>query len=765
VSRWIWLGVRLSLGSGRAGWARTVLMASGAAVGTLVVLAALAGSSAYGKQHERDQARTPTFPDLAASSKSREPVTGLTFGGGYDAIGARQLIRVAVGGATPASPLAPGLRAYPGPGEAIVSPALADLIRTDERARNRFPQRVVGLIGQAGLLAPDELYAYVGVAADDPYLVGRPPVTSFRGPGPWTIGPGPGDAFTPQRLAGVFFALFVLVPFGVFLASCARLSASTRDRRIAALRLLGVSARQAALVNAIETGVVAGAGTLTGYALLRLMVPLSGSWHIGRLRWYTMDLTLPVPVVALVLAITVAYAVGVGVLATRPARLAPLHVRRDAPARRPTLWRLVPLAAGATLSIVAVRGTDTDPVPTYLAYPGALILVGLGVPLAVPLLTWTVAGLVGRRPGTGASWQLAAARLRHSPSVAPRLVASLAAAVYVAGIGSLGATLVTDDLRTRTAVAGANRGAGFYQTTVADAHLADDLVRAGGTIIRTTSLPVLVDGAMNGILMADCASITAGYRLGPGESCVDGGSYRIEIADQFDAGQPPLAAGAEVRDPDGQWSFPVPRALLHLTPKIGYITNATLLITPASPVFHGSPPAADDWVDVLAPDPATGERIVALISATTPANFVQGGDRPESGVDGALVGTLLAAGLAISVGMGVAAFAVAAADRTVERRRESTTLTVIGTPARVVAASEVTYAAIPLVTGLTLATGAVVGMTLVLADVMTVNLTAVVDVVRPALWLSGAACLAGLLLVAAPAVIPRRVTPETLRRS
>ena len=97
-------------------------------------------------------------------------------------------------------------------------------------------------------------------------------MTGFGGRLRYAVGSStavPGRVQPGAGLVAIAFALFVLVPFGVFLGTCARLSATTRDRRIAALRLLGVSARQAAVVNAVETGVVAGGGALSGARVTR----------------------------------------------------------------------------------------------------------------------------------------------------------------------------------------------------------------------------------------------------------------------------------------------------------------------------------------------------------------------------------------------------------------------------------------------------------------------------------------------------------------
>ena len=60
------LGLRLSVGSGRAGLLRTALMSAGAALGVLVVLACLATVSVAEAQHARAEARSPVHTEGAA---------------------------------------------------------------------------------------------------------------------------------------------------------------------------------------------------------------------------------------------------------------------------------------------------------------------------------------------------------------------------------------------------------------------------------------------------------------------------------------------------------------------------------------------------------------------------------------------------------------------------------------------------------------------------------------------------------------------------
>ncbi|TDC83068.1 FtsX-like permease family protein [Micromonospora sp. KC606] len=758
MSRWIRLGIRLSLGSGRAGALRTVLMSSGAALGVLIVLSCLSAVSVATAQQQRAQARTPQYAEEGVPASAPLRIIEID-----DAIGDRPLRRTAVAGVVPGGPRPPGVAALPQPGEAVVSPALADLIRTDTRARERFPQRVVGTIGDIGLIAPDELWAYVGVRANDPHLRQQHAVLGFGAPlragfGSQLASP---DVFTPARITAVAFALFALVPLGVFLATCARLSASTRDRKIAALRLLGVSARQAALVNAVETGVVAIGGALLGVAAYAALAPLSPGWRIGRLHWFAADLTVPAAWLAAVLLTTVGYAVTVGVLATRSARVAPLAVRRGAPARRPGWWRTLPLLGG--LVAAALAGIDPLRLDTtdrgYLLVTG-LLVSGLGVPLALPALSYALAGLI-RRVGRAPVWlELAAARIRHTPAVAPRLVASLAVSLYVVGVGSVGVAAMANDTALMQS-SGDQRL--VYQTSGYDRGLTAELRRVPGIeALGVAVLEVTIAGEPAYALVAECAEVNRMFVVTPAKSCVDGGAYRL-AHDLI--GQPNApAADAPAVGADGL-DVPVLSRTLRVEERHGAGTAAfgSLLLTRGSPLLGGRNPEVD-LMTVVAQNPVAAERAARLVAARTPANLLSGHYAARQGFDSDLLLTILTAGLTVSFILCVGAFAVAAVDRTMERRRDSASLSVVGVSPRLVTASEVGFGGLPLAIGLVTAGLSAVVITASLARLLGVDAGVVLNRFASTLWLGAGALVVGLALIAVPAGVTQRITAEQLRR-
>lgn len=706
----IGLGLRLALGAGRAGWLRTVLMSCGAAAGVFVLLACLAGLSVAQAQQRRAEARSPVLAHQEAG--------GLRLIEINDVVGERPLRRIAVGGATAGSPRPPGLRRFPVPGEVVVSPALAALIRSDPRAAGRFPQRVSGTIGRAGLVAPDELRAYVGVAADDPRLTR---VRSFGGPltyagGGQTSADPRVYAASPGLALGV--ALFVLVPLGVFLATCARLSASVRDRRIAALRLLGISARQAARVNAVETGAVAAAGSLLGLLLYAVTAPLSQGWRIGRLHWYAADIGLPAAWLAGVCGLVVGFAMLVAVLATRAARTSPLEVRRDAPGRRPSGWRAVPL--GTALAAGAVAGLDTPLTPQAraLLLAVALLLTAAGLPLVVPLAGYAVAGHAER--STPLWLSLAGARLRHAPGDAPRLAAGLTAAIYLAGLGALGTVVAADTQAVPADFAWVDELP--YQLGNPGPALAAELRGVPGLVVMEVA-PVAAG------LAATCADFTEMYDLAAGDTCADGETYGLDFT----------ALGGP-RAPDGGLPALHPVRQRHAT---GY-SGARLLTGP------GRAPA-EVPVMLVAPDRVTAGRAAMLVARHDPAGAIDGDLGFRAGADEDLAATLLTAGMLTGFALGIGAFVVAIADRTVARRRDDAALAMAGVRPALLAWTETAYAAVPLLLGLALAALGTMATAVSLARVLGFGVGAVVRQAAAVGWLGGAATALALALIAAVA--------------
>jgi len=97
-------------------------------------------------------------------------------------------------------------------------------------------------------------------------------------------------------LAVIVAASVIMVPIWLFVATVTRLSAATREARLAAVRLAGGTQGQVRLLAGTEAGVGACIGSLLGIPLfLAVRTPLAGG-AIGGIHLFPSDLTPPLPI-------------------------------------------------------------------------------------------------------------------------------------------------------------------------------------------------------------------------------------------------------------------------------------------------------------------------------------------------------------------------------------------------------------------------------------------------------------------------------------
>ncbi|WP_217554125.1 FtsX-like permease family protein [Streptomyces sp. GbtcB6] len=276
------LGLRLLFGSGRGNRARFALMTLGGSIGVCCLAVVLTIPGILAAQDGRVAARQPVPPGQSATGVSGLPLWLER----TDPYGSTPLVRIFLARGTEAVAPPPGLKDMPDRGEVFVSPRLHELLRTEPGLAQRLPGREKGLIGPRGLARPEELVAYVGMSRGE--LSGGLPVTRFgkrEAPIP-TVDPSTLDILR-FTMVGI-----VLLPLAVFLSVCARLSAAERARRLAALRLLGMSAKEVQRVNAAETVAAAGVGALIGLGEYWILNQLFSRVGLPGFTWYPGDGTL-----------------------------------------------------------------------------------------------------------------------------------------------------------------------------------------------------------------------------------------------------------------------------------------------------------------------------------------------------------------------------------------------------------------------------------------------------------------------------------------
>ncbi|MFE6824526.1 ABC transporter permease [Streptomyces sp. NPDC057690] len=422
-SRDLGLGVRFAFGGGREGWIRAVLTAVGVGLGVAVLLLTTAVPNALSVRHDREQSR------LDWPFGSEQPVKGddtLLIAQADTTFRDKDVRGRLVEPEGARAPLPPGLSRFPAEGDMVVSPALKKLLAADGSAllRERLPYRVVGTIGESGLVGSQELAYYsgsTGLAANmEGYGATR--LKEFGNPDPSK------EETDPVLLLLVLVVIVVLLmPVAVFIAAAVRFGGERRDRRLAALRLIGSDGRMTRRIAAGEAMAGALLGLVLGTVFFLIGRQVAGSVEVMGISVWPSYLD-PSPALAALVALAVpAAAVLVTLFALRGVVIEPLGVVRTAkPARRRLWWRLLlPVGGFAMLYPMVGQGHTNGDFNQYLVSGGVvLILVGI-----TALLPWLVETVVSRLGSGGVAWQLAVRRLQLSSGTAARMVNGIAVAV------------------------------------------------------------------------------------------------------------------------------------------------------------------------------------------------------------------------------------------------------------------------------------------------------------------------------------------------
>ncbi|WP_084125340.1 FtsX-like permease family protein [Demequina sp. NBRC 110054] len=327
--------------------------------------------------------------------------------------------------------LPPGVERLPGEGELVVSPAAAELIESDANFAARYPGEVIGIVGDVGLVGPNELVVWQGVGEgvlDEEHAFY---VSGFGETDPDHFG-------VPSEVQGIVPVLVVgfLLPVVVLFYEAASNGAEGRQVRLAALRLTGASMRRLRRIAVFETLVATLPGVLLGTlafgpvaGVLAPFLPFSGGVWPDQLR----------PSAGLLFAVVLAMislAAVVGWWSLARVRGDFLSVVKHARTRKLRRLRLVWLAAGlmvlggATLGDRTAEDWTTTPVK-LLGVAAVLLMVGLI--RGLPVIVNETARLVER---AGGSWvlELGASKTTFSPAAISRVATGAMSLVLISGI-------------------------------------------------------------------------------------------------------------------------------------------------------------------------------------------------------------------------------------------------------------------------------------------------------------------------------------------
>jgi ABC-type antimicrobial peptide transport system permease subunit len=413
------LGVRLAVGGGRTSWMRVILGTIGIGLAVAVLLLFASVGHIMSNRDARTDAGDRVTTAIAGVSPTQfiqndTPFQGNTITGYY------------LHGTGANSPVPPGLGSLPGPDQIVVSPGLGALLNSDAGLRGRFPQQVVGTIGEAGLRGPNDLEFYAGtgplpvngansLGVTDVYQFGKTP---------------PARELDPTLLTlAIIGAVALLIPIFIFVSVSSRIAGAQRDRRLAALRLVGAGNWQVRRIAAAESLVSAGAGLVLGGLLFLGVRQLAPSIEVLGWSTFTDDVTPSWPLIVLIVLLVPVLTISTVLFAMRRTIIEPLGVVRGGkPVRRRVWWRLGLIVVGSVLLFLAKPGSaNGSNAWVALVAVGASALL-IGVPAILP---WLLERIISRAAGGAPSWQLAIRRLQLDSGTPARVVGGVA--VVLAG--------------------------------------------------------------------------------------------------------------------------------------------------------------------------------------------------------------------------------------------------------------------------------------------------------------------------------------------
>ncbi|MEW2378773.1 ABC transporter permease [Micromonospora sp. NPDC047812] len=743
------MGARMAFTGGRDGWLRAVLTAVGVGVGVAMLLLAAAVPGALDARQARGDARD----DLRMGEKIPAAANTLLVRPTDTEFRGQPVRGRVLRPEGPAAPVPPGVSALPRAGEVLVSPALRDLLGSADGAL--FAPRlggatVTGVIADEGLAGPRELAYYLGsdtLAADDATRLDA-------------FGGGlPGEAFDPVLMVLVVVIFVVLLlPIAVFLGAAVRFGGERRDRRLAALRLVGADA---AMVRRIAAGEAA-AGALLGvaaggvlFALGRQVVPLV---TLMDLSVYAADVRPPLPLVAAVVLAVPALAVVVTLVSMRAVLVEPLGVtRRATPVRRRLGWRLLLPAAG--LGLLLAGGAGIAPLGSERQTAAGAVLLLVGV---VTLLPWLTDLLVRRLRGGPVAWQLAVRRLQLDSAASARLVNGIAVAVA----GTIGLQMLFAGVAGRfTFDTGQDTSRAQVQvqfTGRPDAPAAlDRLSDVPGVTASTATLTasITADDAYGTLRIGDCAALAEFARL---DRCADGDVFLVRDSEGQPAGVGP-GATVVVAAADGvTWRVPstAREAPVRSDPS-GYRQGGVLVTPGAVDAARLGPLRAEAYLRLAADQPDAVEHVRnAAIGADPYASVLTLTENRQAsqfvnvqrGLYVGAVVTLLLIGASMLVGV---------LEQLRERRRLLAMLVAVGTRRSTLSWSVLWQSAVPVAIGLALAVVFGLGLGAVLLRMVQTP----VAVAWPALGISTGLGAAVVLLVTGLSlpVLWRLTRPDGIR--
>jgi len=444
------LGLRLALAGGRYALLRLAFTAIGVWIGlSLMLLALTAVAAAHGRDTRASwlDAAYAYGPDAqSVTPLPVESADGALFLAVTDYHEGLTITRAYVAALGEDPPVPPGLDRLPGPGEVAVSPAMRRLLEsTPDDQLDRFSGEITMTIGPAGLAHENYLVALIGRTPDQ--LAGVRSVSEVRGfdvnAGGAPFGIGPAGILEVLLLFG---AVVLLAPVVIVIFMVTRVGWAQREQRLAAIRLVGATKLQAAVIAGVEIGLASAVGTALAWATYEVGRRIAAeSLVLYGGHFWREDVAITPWLLGLILA-------GTPVLVMLAPAVSPFRTQTDPLSRwrglrpAPNIGLTLPLIAAVVATFVA--GPLEDVLGPQLSGMLTMVTLGayvVGFVLIGPWLCRAVGTGIARL-SRGVPGLIAAHRIAADPYAAFRAVSIVVVSVStLTFLGSVGGQLERPD--------------------------------------------------------------------------------------------------------------------------------------------------------------------------------------------------------------------------------------------------------------------------------------------------------------------------------
>ena len=412
--------------SGRQSFARLGLTTAAVALGIVLVCGFMAGINGIMGRSTGGSAISLAAHQASRKEASQQPINGVEplrisnvarLGNASKWHG--QLIQTYSIYGTAKSPQFAKLKT-PGPGEYYLSRALADAVAQypDDNILARFGKntKYLGVLPSEYTASPDALMMVRGASAEE--VAASDDVAKAQGQASYFANVYRTDANGLKSNIGldpisiITFGVggaILLFPIVIFVSVATQLGAAQREKRYAALRLIGATKRQVTRILLLESLLASVAGVVIGLGAFWLLQAPLQQFKMDGMRFNPGDLALTAGQYALIIGLTLGLTTFVNWRRMRRAQISPLGVSRSIEkVKKLRGWRaLVPAAGIAIFAWLSSKpGLDWLTANKESAMPilllmAALLLVMFGLILAGGWLTNKLSLLAARWANNG----------------------------------------------------------------------------------------------------------------------------------------------------------------------------------------------------------------------------------------------------------------------------------------------------------------------------------------------------------------------------